>query len=438
MVVSMPTDGSGSSRYDAVVIGGGPAGSSAATTLAQAGHSVLVLEKQRFPRFHIGESLLPYAVQIIERLGLLDAIEEDGFVHKLGAEFTDAEGISDRVDFTNLAGQIRPYTFQVERARLDQILLDKAAATGAVVLQEATAGNLVLDNGAIVGVEYEHLGRRERATAPFVVDASGRGGRIANSLKIRRPNTRLRMVAVYKHLGGLDESNNPGVRGDIQVGAHADGWLWAIPIHEDVISVGTVTPADSIGGADREDLWAEHCARVPRIVQRLRGTEPLWDVRTEADYCYHTETVTGPNYLLAGDAGSFTDPIFSGGVYLALITGIRAGDTVDAILSGRASAAEALDGYERFYKTGYDTYFRLVYAYYRSNYDFRRYVGSVTGGEINQMWIEAITRTLSGDFWDPENEFTKRVRADRSLDTFEQPVEPWHDRLLPDETLPAP
>ena len=428
------------SRYDVIIIGGGPSGSTAAITLAHKGLSVLLLEKSRFPRFHIGESMLPYTTRLLEQLGILGAIESQSFVLKWGAEFTGVSGSSKRVDFTDLGPGYIHYTFQVERAHFDDVLLTCAKEAGASVLEEAHVIGPLLERGRVVGVEYEYQGQKQREEAAFVIDASGRAGAIANFFKLRKPITRQKMVAVFGHFENFSENNHPGYPGDIQVGNHEQGWIWAIPIRGDAISIGAVTRAEFIKTSSPEEVFERQSGRIPRIQQRLAGTTPPGKVRTESDYCYYVDKATGAGYFLVGDAGCFVDPIFSGGVYLAMTTGHRAAESIAAILAGEVAAEDGAKSYENFYKTGYDTYFRVMYAFYESNFNFEEEIARIPpdhalpqdrgtpsplagipfnraryGVKFERKWL---ARLLSGDLWSLHNPLARFLRSRREWDTF--------------------
>lgn len=409
---------------DVVIIGSGPAGATAAKLLAERGHSVLVVERSRFPRFHIGESMLPYMDPLLHRLGLAEPIAKAGFPVKRGAEFTTTGSGFTRVDFTAQGGGRAASTYQVERADFDHVLLREAAAAGATVWQQTRITGVLTDgSGRVIGARCGHGGQNRDVRAHLVLDGSGRTGVIAHQqLRARTVNERLRMVAVYRHFEGVDEATNPGEPGDIQIGSHEDGWVWAIPIREDKLSVGAVAAPEVLQSAGKDAVFAEHVERIPRISQRLTGASALSEVRGESDFCYHTEALAGPGYFVLGDAGCFVDPIFSAGVFLGMASAARAAELASDILVGERSEQEARDLYNRFYKTGYDCYFRLIYAFYESGFKIGRYLKR-TGFDVDPRWS---ARLLSGDFWSRKNPLGEQLRETKRFDTFE-PFTPLYD-----------
>ncbi|WP_416983446.1 NAD(P)/FAD-dependent oxidoreductase [Streptomyces sp. T028] len=415
-------------QVDVIVIGAGPAGTTAATKLAQSGRSVLVLERRSLPRFHIGESLLPPISAILEELGAYERVLEQGYVLKHGAEFSGGrKGRFGRIPFAGQGPGRHHVTFQVERAHFDKTMADVAQENGATVLQEATVHELLRDGDRVVGVRYEYGGKSYTAHAPYVIDAGGRASKVAHTFGLRRSIDSLRMVAAYQHFKGLDEQYNPGVEGDLQIGGHADGWVWAIPIWSDTISVGAVMPRDLLHGvADREAVFRDHVSRISRITQRLTGTEPIGELKVETDYCYYSDTITGDGWFMVGDSATFFDPIFSGGVFLAMCTGLKAAEAVDAILSEPERADELQLAYSNFYKTGYDVYGRLIYAYYEAGYSLRGFLTDagfdISGDQLgSNKWV---ARLVSGDFWNPRNVLLGHLRAQSKWDTF-APFEPY-------------
>ena len=283
----------------------------------------------------------------------------------------------------------------MERSHFDHFLARSAAERGALLQQDAVVHDLLQDaDGHVVGVRYESRGGRHDVRARWVLDCGGRASKAAQRFGTRREIDWLRNVAVFRHYPGLREEHNPGITGDIQIGGHPDGWIWAIPIWPDTISIGAVMPRTVLrAGASPGVVLDEHLARVPRIVARLRGTTPEPDVRVETDYCYYSDTVTGPGWMMAGDAGHFIDPIFSGGTFLAMASGRAAATTLDRILDEPSQEVELRAAYADLYKTGYDSYTRLISAYYESGYRLGAYLAAQGFAIDGDRWF---ARMLSG------------------------------------------
>jgi FADH2-dependent halogenase len=402
---------------DVVVIGAGPAGSSAAFTLAAAGRSVLLLERRSLPRFHIGESQLPYTAELLRQMGLYDEAKKQGYPVKKGAEFIFPNGDYRRTDFADQGPGRQPTTFQVERAHFDNFLAQNAQKKGAHLVEDAMVHDLLFDDaGRMTGVRYEKDAISHTVRAGWVLDSGGRASKIASHFKTRKEIPWLRNFAVFRHYDGLDERHNPGYEGDIQIGGHQDGWIWAIPIWPGTMSIGAVMPRSVLrAGESREAVLDEHLSRVPRITQRLTGTKPRPDLHVESDYNYYSDILTGPGWMMAGDAGCFIDPIFSAGTFLALFSGMQAGKTLDQIMDEPHRTEELQQRYSNLCKTGYDSYTRLISAYYESGYKLGAYLRKMGFSVDGDQWF---ARILGGDFWSDTNPFTEWLRTQSRWDTF--------------------
>ncbi len=405
---------------DVIVIGGGPAGASAAARLALDERSVLVLERAPMPRFHIGESLIPGALAVLEQLGVLDQVVAEGYPDKFGAEFCSTYGFTTRIPFDEQGPGRHPQAFNVERAHFDKLMLDAARAYGAKVIEGANVESVQMHEGRAIGVCYRLGAEAHEVRAPYVIDAGGRASRISRMFDLRKKIDELRMVAVFKHYAGFDDANHHGVAGDLQIGQHRDGWVWAIPIRSDVISIGAVMPEEVFRAGKPAHLFDDHLSRIKRICDRISGAEPIVDVRVARDYSYYSDVVAGPGWLMVGDSACFMDPLFSGGLTLALTTGVRAAETVSELLSEPSREAALLEHYSNFLKTGYDMYARLIRSYYDHNYSLLPLMVAV-GIDVRKGHVtdsKDLVKLMSGDFWDAGNTANAILRADASMDTF--------------------
>jgi flavin-dependent dehydrogenase len=322
-----------------------------------------------------------------------------------------------RVDYSLAAAGQRPYAYNFDRARFDTLLLEQATHKGVRVVQDADVKRVLCTGARVCGVQYHHAGRQREARARFVVDASGRAGLLARHFALRRMNPRLQNVAVFQQYTELIEAHNPSQPGDLVLVSHEEGWLWGIPIDADVLSVGAVMPAARLKGHQPQQMFAQHLQRSQRLSERVRGARPVFSqVRTASDFCYHAERLAGPGFFLVGDAGCFVDPMFSGGLFFTLVTGMQTAATIADILQG-APEAEAQAHYEAFAKTGYDAYFRLVYDFYET-----------MGGNVTRLLnhypceLAFVVQTLFGDFWGrPDQPLLQHLRARPELDTFTEP-----------------
>lgn len=411
-------------RFDVIVIGAGPAGAICAHHLGARGHSVLLVDREDRGRFHIGESLIPHLIELWAQEGIAVDVAAGPFVHKPGVQIDDRQ--LDRTfvfDFTRPKPNRRNYAYNVERAELDALLTDLAAGTGVRVVQNAEVTDFHMDEDRIVGLSYRCGGRSYPVTARWVVDASGRTGLLARKFGLRKFNTRLKNIALFRHFDGVVEGVNRADDGYQVVSAHDQGWVWGIPIGPRALSVGTVTHASKLKGKDRDTLFEEHLRRVPIIAEAVNGASGRYhEIKVQSDFCYHSDHLAGPGWFMVGDAGCFVDPLFSGGVFLASISGVKAAEAIDRLLSGAAEEVE-FTAFENLVKTGYDSYFRLMYVFYEwSNISIARLFDFLPAAPgLPRYWAPYFAQMLSGDFWcNPDAVW---LRSHRDLDTFERPFE---------------
>ncbi len=353
--------------WDVAVIGGGPAGSAAATLLADAGYRVQLLEKARHPRFHIGESLLPANLRLFERLGVGDAVREIG-MKKPAAEFVSPQH-GDRVErfaFSDAWDKSMPYAYQVRRSQLDEILLRNAAARGADVVEGCQVRDvefLADGSGAILNATHDD-GRAYRCRARFVVDASGRDTLLANRMRTKQRNKKHNSSALYAHFRGA--RRHPGAdEGNITIYWFEHGWFWFIPLSDGATSIGAVVWPHYLKqrarGTSIEAFFLETIALCPALADRLAGAELVTDVEATGNFSYSGDITYGRNFVLLGDAFAFIDPVFSTGVMLAMQSAFIGARAIDTCLRDPAQAQAALAQFDRDVRRGPKVFSWFIY-----------------------------------------------------------------------------
>ena len=342
------------SRCDVLVVGGGPAGSTIAALLAEKGRDVVVVEKARHPRFHIGESLLPANVALFDRLGLREQVEAIGMA-KYGVEFVSPDHEHRQfIEFVEAWDKSMPYAWQVRRSELDEILFRNAAAKGARTFEGEQVREIAFDDeGATVRVERGD-GARRTWRARFVVDASGRDTLLANQLRCKEKNKRHNSSALYGHFTGAERL--PGkLEGNITIFWFEHGWFWLIPLADGTTSIGAVCWPHYLKSRSKPlpEFFRDTIALCPELARRLASAR-LVDERVYAtgNYSYTSARSSGRRYLLIGDAYAFVDPVFSSGVYLAMQSAFDGAPVVEAVLDGRREAAASRRAFDRRVQRG--------------------------------------------------------------------------------------
>ncbi len=382
--------------YDTLVIGAGPAGSSTAALLAEQGFRVLVLEKEKFPRYHIGESLLPFTFHPLKRLGLLERMRGSEFVKKYSVQFISASGKASQPFYfsTRYAPDVAQ-TWQVLRSEFDQILMDNARAKGANVLEETTVEELIQEEARTVGVRaHSKSGEHLEFRAPMTVDCSGREAIAPTRLNWRIREPKLNKVAVWTYYRGAlrDEGIDAGATTVAYV--PEKGWFWYIPQHRDMISVGIVAEGKYLtrdGVRDPEQIFQREIEQTQWIKAHLACGKPVEPYRLTSEFSWRSRYCAADGLLLAGDAFGFLDPVFSSGVMLALKSGSLAADAITAAFQAQDFSAERFTEYSRVMREGLENMRKLVYAFYDQGFSFRKLTNKYPD------LAGAITDCLSGD-----------------------------------------
>ncbi len=368
-----------SSQYDAVVIGGGPAGSTSAALLAEHGHRVLLLEREPFPRYHIGESLIPYTWFTLNRLGVVDWLKKSACPKKYSVQFVSITGkVSQPFYFFQTIKHECAQTWQVYRGEFDAMLLDNARAKGAEVRQHVTVRDVLMEGSRVVGVRADTKDgpRGEEIRAKVVVDATGRDSFLSRKFAWKDRDAELNKIAVWSYFKGA--LRDPGLDEGATTVAYVPqkGWFWYIPLHSDVVSVGVVGEPGYLYRDTRDPsaIFHREAEACTWIRDHIRIGEQVEPVRVTGEYSYHSRQIGGDGFCLVGDAFAFLDPLFSTGVFLALKSGEMAADTIHAALATGDVSAHHFEAYLTEQRHAVKSFRNLVCAFYDVSFSFREFL----------------------------------------------------------------
>ncbi len=365
---------------DVIVIGGGPGGSTVSTLIAQKGHRVTLFERERQPRFHIGESLIPQTYHVLKRLGMLDKMKGSHFVKKYSVQFVNQHGkLSEPFYFLDHRPHESSQTWQVRRSEFDQLMLNNAREHGVQVHEGARVVEVLFEGQRAVGVRVQGEDGSEREVrAQVVVDASGQSSLIMSRLGLREWDPALKKAALWTYWKGAyrDTGRDEGATLVMQTKGK-NGWFWYIPLHDDVLSVGVVAAYDYLflnrPGKDLETIYLEEVERCPGLAMRLKNATRCDIYRAAKEYSYRSTKAAGDGWALVGDAFGFLDPLYSSGVLLALTSGAMAADAItEGLAKGDTSEAQ-LRKWEPAFTAGMERMRRLVVEFY-DGFSFGRFV----------------------------------------------------------------
>ena len=392
---------------DVVVIGGGPAGSTVSTLISQQGYNVELFEREKFPRFHIGESLIPETYWVLKRLGMLPKMQKSHFVKKYSVQFVNANGkLSAPFYFWDNKPHECSQTWQVVRSEFDQMMLNHAREHGVKVHESVRVMDVHFDKDRAVGITVKNEdGSMRQVMARVIVDASGQNGLLMNRLNLRIWDPVLNKGAIWTYWEGAyrDTGKDEGATMVLQT-ANRKGWFWYIPLHNNIVSVGVVSPFDYLfkGRKDYAQTYNEEVERCPAVKQRISGAKQVTGHFATKDYSYRTKQIAGNGWVLVGDALGFLDPLYSSGVLLALKSGELAADAIVEGLIKEDTSAQQLGKWGSVFNEGIDRMRRLVCEYY-DGFSFGNFVrkypdlrGTITDILIGDLFTDKVDKV-----WEP-------------------------------------
>ena len=407
--------------YDCIVMGAGPAGSTVAALVAKAGFSVLLVERERFPRRHVGESLMPDSYFVFERLGVLEKMKQSGYAKKVGVQFVNAQG---RESAPFLFRWNDPHecseTWHVPRPEFDQMLFENAAESGAECCQGVRVLDVLMEGERAVGVRLQFQDdsgqtQTRDVRAKVVADATGQSAILSNKLGLRRVNPALKKSAIWGHFRGAKRDTEHG--GVYTIVLHTNqrkSWFWYIPQADDVVSIGVVGDNDYMlkGRGTPKDVFYEEVAKCPAVASRMEGSEQVDDLIVAKEFSYLTDRSAGEGWTLVGDAWGFIDPVYSSGVFFALKSGQMAADCIIEGLQTGDLSGEVLGRWVPEFSQKTNWVRKLVHAFYSGGFRVGKFVKEFPHhrGELTDLLIGRVFNDRVGGIFDDLDPFLERMK----------------------------
>ena len=413
-------------KYDAIVIGGGPAGSSAAAILGEKRHRVLVLEREKFPRYHIGESLLPFTYQPLERLGLVERMKRSQFVKKYSVQFISTSGKASQpfYFFNRYDRDTVAQTWQVLRSEFDEMLLNNARDRGAIVREQMEVTDLIYAGGdnesqsfrtsaaskKVIGVRAKNVaGEIQEFYAPMTLDCTGKESFAAVRSGWRLPDPYLKKIAVWTYYKGAKRDAGIDEGATTVAFVPEKGWFWYIPQHDDMVSVGVVAEGKYLtrgGVKDLKQIFDREVTQNAWIKEYLSRGQQVGDFYVTNEFSFHSRFCACEGLLLVGDALCFLDPVFSSGLMLAMKSGVMAAEIVSDAIKANDFCPSRFVEYGRLMREGVENMRKLVYAFYEPNFSFKKVIDKYP--ELSGDITDCLSGDVNKDFsklWNAIREF---------------------------------